>query len=211
MLFDFADLAPKDRYKLLVSTIVPRPIAWVVTQGVGGRRNAAPFSFFNAFGEEPPVVVIGIGGRTEGDVKDTATNIRETGQFVVNLVNEASAQAMNVTAIEFGRDVDELAEAGLTTLPSAMVAPPRIAESPVALECERLMIVELHHDRALVVGRVLAMHVRDDAVLDPAKCHIDTARLDLIGRMHGRGLYARTHDLFDMPRIPVEDWTRAAE
>jgi flavin reductase (DIM6/NTAB) family NADH-FMN oxidoreductase RutF len=129
----------------------------------------------------------------------------------VNLVNEASAQAMNVTAIEFGRDVDELAEAGLTTVASAMVAPPRIAESPVALECERLMIVELHHDRALVVGRVLAMHVRDDAVLDPAKCHIDTAKLDLIGRMHGRGLYARTRDLFDMPRVAVEDWTRAAE
>ena len=211
MLFDFADLSAKDRYKLLVSTIVPRPIAWVVTQGRDGRRNAAAFSFFNAFGNEPPVVVIGVGGRESGNRKDTAANIHATGQFVVNLVSEAAAEAMNVTAIEFGPEVDEIAEAGLTTLPSVRVAPPRLAESPVAMECERLVILDLDPSWSLIVGRVLAMHVRDDAVMDPAKCYIDTAKLDLIGRMHGRGLYARTRDLFDMPRIPVEDWKRAAE
>ncbi len=211
MLFDFAALSPKDRYKLLVSTVVPRPIAWVVSQGQDGRRNAAPFSFFNAFGEDPPVIVIGIAGRASGAAKDTAANIRETGEFVVNLVNAASAEAMNVTAIEFGSGVDELAEAGLTTLPSSKVTPPRIAVSPVAIECERLMILELNQDRALIVGRVLAMHVRDDAVMDPAKCYIDTPKLDLIGRMHGGGGYAFTRERFEMPRIPVKEWKRAAE
>jgi len=180
----------------------------VVMQNLEGRHNAAPFSFFNVFSGDPPVLVIGIGGRAPGDIKDTGRNIRETGEFVVNLVSAAAAEQMNITAIEFSSEVDEIAEAKLTTLPSAKVKPPRLAESPVALECERLMIIELNVDRALVVGRVLAVHVRDDCVLDPARCYIDTPRLDLIGRMHGRGWYARTTDRFDMPRIAVDDWQK---
>jgi len=208
MLFDFDELSTQDRYKLLISTIVPRPIAWVVTQNLAGRLNAAPFSFFNAFSGDPPVVVIGIGGRAPGDIKDTGNNIRETGEFVVNLVSDATAEQMNITAIEFPPEVDEIAEAKLTTLPSVKVKPPRLAESPVALECERLMVLELNVDRALVVGRVLAIHVRDDCVLDAARCYIDTPRLGLIGRMHGGGWYARTTDRFDMPRIPVADWQK---
>jgi flavin reductase (DIM6/NTAB) family NADH-FMN oxidoreductase RutF len=206
MLFDFATLSPEERYKLLISTVVPRPIAWVVTQGLDGRLNAAPFSFFNVFGGDPPVVVIGIGGRAPGDIKDTGQNIRETGEFVVNLVSEAAARQMNITAIDFSAEVDEIAVAGLHTLPSTRVKPPRIAESPVALECERFMILELNVDRALIVGRVVAMHVRDDCVLDAARCYIDTPKLGLIGRMHGRGWYTRTTDRFDMPRIALEEW-----
>ncbi|HEX3349668.1 MAG TPA: flavin reductase family protein [Acetobacteraceae bacterium] len=208
MLFDFESLQPQDRYKLLVSTVVPRPIAWVVTQDLAGRLNAAPYSFFNVFAQDPPVVCIGIGGRKPGDVKDTGANIRTTGQFVVNLVSEETAQAMNVTAIEFGPDVDELHEAALETTPSVKVAPPRIAKSPVSMECERLATIELANDRALVLGRVLAMHVRDDAVLNAERCYIDTPALKLIGRMHGSGWYARTTDRFEMPRIPVDQWTR---
>ena len=206
MLFDFAKLSPEERYKLLISTVVPRPIAWVVTQGVDGRLNAAPFSFFNVFGGDPPVVVIGIGGRAPGDLKDTGRNVRETGEFVVNLVSDEAARQMNITAIEFSADVNEIAEAELHTLPSVKVKPPRLAESPVALECERFMIIELNVDRALIVGRVLAIHVHDDCVLDAARCYIDTPKLNLIGRMHGRGWYARTTDRFDMPRITVEEW-----
>jgi len=208
MLFDFETLAVQDRYKLLVSTVVPRPIAWVVTQDAGGRLNAAPYSFFNVFSADPPVVVFGIGGRKPGDVKDTGQNIRETGQFTVCLVNQDAAQAMNVTAIDFPPEVDELAEAGLTTVASTRVKPPRIAESPVALECERFLIVELNTDRALVLGRVVAMHVRDDCVLDAQRCHIDTPKLDLIGRLHGGGWYTRTADRFEMPRIPLEGWNK---
>lgn len=208
MLFDFATLSANERYRLLVSTIVPRPIAWVVTQDGDGVLNAAPYSFFNAFDSEPPIVVIGVGGRSGGSVKDTGGNIRRTGQFVVNLVAEENVAAMNVTAIEFGPEVDELTEAGLHTLPSVRVAPPRIAESPVAFECERLMALELATDRSLVIGRVLAMHVRDDFVLDAARCAIDTKRLNLVGRMHGGGTYARTGDTFEVGRIRAQDWPK---
>jgi flavin reductase (DIM6/NTAB) family NADH-FMN oxidoreductase RutF len=206
MLFDFDAIAPRDRYKLLVSTVVPRPIAWVVTQDPAGVLNAAPYSFFNVLSGDPPLVVIGIGGREPGDAKDTGANIRYNQQFVVNLVGAENAEAMNVTAIELPPEVDEIAQAGLHTAPSVHVAPPRIAESPVALECERFATIEVGADRVLVLGRVLAMHVRDDAVIDSARCYIDTPKLELIGRMHGSGWYARTTDLFEMPRIAVEAW-----
>jgi len=206
MLFDFAGIGPENAYKLLVSTVVPRPIAWVTTQDIDGTLNAAPFSFFNAVSGDPPVVAIGIGGRGPGDVKDTGGNIRRTGEFVVNLVSNRLAEQMNVTAIDFPKHVNELAEAGLSTALSARVKPPRIAESPVSLECERLVIVEVGVDRAVVLGKVLAIHVADEFVLDPVRCYVDTPNLELIGRMHGRGWCARTSDRFDMPRIDVKDW-----
>ena len=206
MLFDFETLSSQERYKLLVSTIVPRPIAWVVTQDLEGRLNAAPYSFFNVFSGEPPLLIIGIGGRKPGDAKDTGHNIRETGQFTVCLVNHDTSAQMNVTAIDFPPEIDEIAEAGLTTAPSTRIKPPRIADSPVALECERFMGVDLGVDRTLVIGRVVAMHVRDDCVLDAARCYIDTPKLDLIGRMHGAGWYARTTELYEQPRIPLGDW-----
>ncbi len=208
MLFDFDRLSPENRYKLLVSTVVPRPIAWVVSVDLEGRVNAAPFSFFNAVSGDPPIVVVGIGGRGPGESKDTAVNIRNTPEFVVNLVSAESAAAMNVTAIDFGPEVRELEEAGLTPIASKKVKPPRIAESPVAFECVRHVTVELGTDRSVVFGRVVAMHVQDEAVLDAAKCYIDTPALDLIGRMHGRGWYARTRERFEMPRIAVADWER---
>jgi flavin reductase (DIM6/NTAB) family NADH-FMN oxidoreductase RutF len=206
MLFDFATISARERYKLLVSTIVPRPIAWIVSQDLHGHLNAAPFSFFNAFAGDPPVVGIGIGSHDPGRPKDTRHNIRETGQFVVNLVSEEAAEVMNITAIEFERGVSEPSEAGLTTIPSVHVKPPRIAESPVSMECELLQIIDLGPEQSLVLGRVLAMHIRDEAVIDPAKYRIDTPKLKLIGRMHGAGWYARTSDLFKMDRIPRQNW-----
>ncbi len=208
MFFDFAVISPQNGYKLLSATIVPRPIAWVVTQDRQGVLNAAPFSFFNAMSGDPPLVIFSISGRAPGDAKDTGQNIRETGQFVVNLVDQANAAAMNVTAIDFPAAVNELAEAGLTTTPSMKVAPPRIAESPVAFECERHMTLEVGGDRSLVIGRVVAAHVRDDCVLDAARCYIDTPKLALIGRMQSPGSYIRTTDRFDMPNIKPADWVR---
>jgi flavin reductase (DIM6/NTAB) family NADH-FMN oxidoreductase RutF len=210
MLFDFAALPPPDRYKILATTIIPRPIAWVVTLDPAGRVNAAPFSFFNTFGEDPPVVCIGIGGLAEGGYKHSGANIRATGQFVVNLVSEPLMQAMHVTAIDFPAAVDELAEAGLTTEASKHVAPPRIAESPVAFECERHTLIEFGNERTLVVGRVLAAHVRDDAVLDARRCHIDAARLRLVGRVNGPGGYVRAagEGVFQLARLKLSDWTR---
>ena len=206
MQFDFGALSDRDRYKLLVSTVVPRPIAWVVTQSAAGVVNAAPYSFFNAISGDPPLLAVSIEGRN-GAWKDTAANIRHSGQFVVNLVNDAMSAAMVVTAIDFAPSVSEVAEAKLATLPSVKVAPPRIAESPVAFECETFQTIELPGRRDLVLGRVVMMHVADDAVMDAARCYIDTPKLDLVGRMHGGGWYTRTTDLFEVPRIADDQWS----
>ncbi len=208
MLFEMDKLSETDTYKLLVSTVVPRPIAWVVTQDPDGAINAAPYSFFNAVSGNPPIVTFGIGGRGAGDAKDTGNNIRRTGQFVVNLVNNATAEAMNITAIDFPHSVDELKEAGLSFVPSSKVKPPRIAESPVAFECERLVTIDVANDRTIVLGRVVAIHIADDCVLDAEKCYVDTPKLDLIGRMHGRGWYTKTTDRFEMPRIELDGWNK---
>ena len=210
MEFDFSRLDPRDGYKLMVSTVVPRPIAWVVTQSPAGQLNAGAFSFFNTFSGDPPIVGIGIGRRGSA-MKDTARNIAASGEFVVNLVSETMIHEMNITAIEFGPDVDEIAEAKLVTAPSVRIKPPRIADSPVALECERIHAIEIGDSRVIVIGRVLLMHVRDDCVLDPARCYIDTPKLGLVGRMHGRGWYARTTDRFELPRIDVKDWPSRAK
>ncbi len=203
--FDFVALTAWERYKLLLSTLVPRPIAWIVTLGLDGQLNAAPFSFFNGFAVDPPVVGVGIGSHDPGRPKDTRRNIRDTRQFVINLVSEEMARAMNMTAIAFEPGVNELCEAGVDTCPSVRIKPPRIAGSPVAMECKLMQIVDLGTDTGLVLGRVLAMHIRKDAVMDAAKLHIDTPKLKLIGRMHGNW-YTRTSNLFQMDRISHPDW-----
>src|SRR3954452_13380258 len=139
MHFDLGAIPATDAYKLLVSTVVPRPIALATTVDAKGRINAAPFSFFNAVSSDPPVVVLGINGTgAEGGYKDTENNIRETGEFVVNLVDEALAERMNICAVDFPAEIGELDQAGLTPLPSAGVKPPRIAEAPVSFECKRI-------------------------------------------------------------------------
>lgn len=203
MKFDFATLSPLERYKLISSTVVPRPIAWVSTRDEDGKPNAAPFSFFNAFGEDPPVVGFAINDRRPGDRKDTGRNIRATGDFVVNMVGEHQAAEMNITAAEFRPEVDEFAEAGLEAIPSEMISSPRIGGSPVSFECELLQIVELGPFRSLVLGRVLMMHVVDEAVRDPARFHIDTPKLRLLGRMQGNW-YVRTGDALEIPRLIPE-------
>ena len=124
----------------------------------------------------------------------------------MNLVSEETAEAMNITAIEFEHGVNELTQAGLTAVPSIYVKPPRIGESPVSMECELLQIIELGAESGLVLGRVLAMHVPEDFVIDAAKHYVDTPKLKLIGRMHGSGWYVRTSDLFSMDRISREAW-----
>jgi flavin reductase (DIM6/NTAB) family NADH-FMN oxidoreductase RutF len=210
MYFDFASLPVRDRYKLAVSTIVPRPIAWMVTLDELDRVNAAPFSFFNIFSDDPMVVGIGIGPRPAGSAKDTVANVRARGEFVVCLVSEEVLQAMNVTAADFEPGTGELAQAGLTPLPSEKVAPPRIAESPVALECRTFQLIPIGR-HTLVLGEVVGMHIRDELMLDPARHYVDTPGLRLVGRMHGRGWYARTTDLVDVPRITAAEWLAGKE
>lgn len=209
MLFDFSTLAPQNCYKLMTSTITPRPIAWVTTQDAEGRLNTAPYSFFNAMSGDPPVVALGIGNRPEGGPKDSLANILATRQFVINLVPERMAEAMNVSAIDFPFGVSEAAQAGLATIPSSRVSPPRLAGSPVAFEVELLQAVDIGRGKQVVLGTVLAAHIDDPCVLDAERCHVDTPALGLIGRMHGGGWYARCSDLFELPRIPLNAWNDA--
>jgi flavin reductase (DIM6/NTAB) family NADH-FMN oxidoreductase RutF len=205
MLFDMETLPPQDRYKILASSVVPRPIAWVTTRSRAGIVNAAPFSFFNAMGSDPPTVAIGILPR-EGRLKDTATNIVETGEFVVNLVSEDNAEAMNVTCIDAPPDIDELQLAKLTAVPSRSIAPPRIGEAPVSFECRILASLVTGPLQTIVVGRVVCAHVADAFVLDARRCHLDTPALRLIARMHGSGVYARSSDRFEMQRPTWSEW-----
>ena len=207
MLFDMETLPPQDRYKILTASVVPRPIAWVTTKSRAGIVNAAPFSFFNAMGSDPPTVVLGIMPR-DGRLKDTAANIQETAEFVVNLVSEANAEAMNVTCIDSPPEIDELQLAKLTPVPSRSVAPPRIGESPVSFECRLLASLVTGPLQSLVVGRVVCAHVDDAFVLDATRCHLDTTAMQLIGRMHGSGVYARTSDRFEMQRPTWAAWPK---
>jgi flavin reductase (DIM6/NTAB) family NADH-FMN oxidoreductase RutF len=207
MLFDMEALEAQNRYKILASTVTPRPIAWVTTLSEGGIVNAAPYSFFNALGHEPPTLALGLlAGK--GRFKDTATNILATGEFVVNLVSEKNAEAMNVTCIDAPPEIDELALAGLTPAPSHAVRPPRIAESPVSFECRVLTSLVTGPRQTIVIGRILRAHIDDAVVQDKDRCYIDTEGLRLIGRMHGSGCYARCTDLFQMDRPTWAEWQR---
>src|SRR5690625_2160307 len=199
MYFDLDALGYGESYRLLVNTVVPRPIALVTTVDEDGVTNAAPFSFFNIMGHDPPILVLGIERRAPGEYKDTLRNLRASGEFIVNLVSEAIAEPMNICAADFPADVDELAKAGLTAESGKRVAVPRIVESPVSLECTTMQLLEIGEDRSLVIGNIHALHLRDE-FWDAERRYVRTEQLGLIGRMHGRGWYARTSDLFHMAR-----------
>lgn len=203
--FDTDTLDAELANRLMTALITPRPIAWIVTQDRAGNRNAAPFSFFNILCSWPPIVAVGIQSRPGGAAKDTRANIEALGEFVVNLVPAALTEAMNATSAPAEPGVDELALAGLDILPSTYVAPPRIAGSPVALECRLRQSIAIGADRAILLGDVLATHVSDRAVVDRDRCRIDATALDLIARMHGRGMYLRSTDLFTLPRPLTEN------
>lgn len=197
MNFDFSQLAAADAFKLLSSVVVPRPIAWVVSQSAAGELNAAPFSFFNVVSSDPPIVALGIGPRG-GQLKDTSRNILATREFVINLVSADLAEQMNHTSLDYEAGINELARAGLATAASQIVAPPRIAQSPAALECKVWQVVEAAPQRVIVLARVVGMYLRDDALLNRERFYVDTPGLRLLGRMHGARWYAHTSDLFQM-------------
>jgi len=202
--FDFDKMSGLERYRLLLATVLPRPIAWVTTRDIAGAINAAPFSFFNVFGSDPATVGIGIGSKGPAEPKDTRANIRANEQFIVNLVPFALAEQMRITSIAFPKGVEEPREAGLSLVPSARVEVPRIAEAPVSMECTFMQEIALG-SFSLVLGKILMVHVRDVAVTDAARQHVDAEKLDLIGRMEG-GWYTRTRERFEMPAIALEDW-----
>lgn len=185
-------------YPILASLVTPRPIAWVTTMSPEGVVNAAPFSFFNVLGAEPPIVGFAPGDRDDGTPKDTARNIRLTHEFVVNLVDESVAEAMNRTAASLAYGESEIAHAGLTTRPSSVVRPPRIAEAPASLECAEWGTLQIGGNR-LVIGLVKRVHLRDD-LFDPATRRVHGDRVHLIGRMAAPHWYCRTRDRFEMIR-----------
>ncbi len=202
--FDFQQLSAREKYKILIGSVVPRPIALVTTIDAEGRANAAPFSFFNALSADPPILALGVENYSDLSPKDTTLNIRQNQEFTVNIVSDALVEAMNVCAVPFEPGFDELVAAGLTAIPGTRVGCPRIGEAPVALECRRMMALSIGQSREIILGEVLMAHVRDD-LIDPATLYIDQLGLDAIGRMGGHG-YARTREYFDLPTRSLKQW-----
>jgi flavin reductase (DIM6/NTAB) family NADH-FMN oxidoreductase RutF len=181
-------------YKLLISAVVPRPIAFVSTISPEGRTNVAPFSFFNGVSSHPPVLMIAVGSRRTGR-KDTWNNIEATGEFVVNLVVPEIVDAMVLASGEYPPEVDEIEMTGLTKVPSVRVRPPRIGESPVQMECRLEKLVEVA-STALILGRVLLFHVRDD-LMEGGR--IDPQKLQPVARL-GDDLFTRLGEIFERKR-----------
>lgn len=189
------------RYKIVNSTITPRPIAWVTTVNDSGLVNAAPYSFFNACGIEPPLVMLGLLKDLQTrELKDTARNILDNGEFVVNLVCEADAERMNQSSVDAPADVSEIDYAGIETAAASVVKPPLIASSPVSFECRKVAALDVGTHQTVLIGEILVAHIKDEFVTDPAKLYLDTPAMGLIGRTHGAGWYARTTDQFALER-----------
>ena len=193
--FDPAALSPRDAYRLLISCIIPRPIAFVTTLSRDGITNLAPFSFFNGVSSDPPVVSIAVASKRDGSRKDTWRNIEETGEYVINVVVPDLMDAVIIGARELPHGVSELDLAGLKTLPSTKVKPPRLDASPINLECSLLRIVEVE-ETALILGRVVMIHAKDE-IVDGGR--VDPRRLTFVGRL-GDDLYCRVNDLFERKR-----------
>ncbi|HYE32553.1 MAG TPA: flavin reductase family protein [Methylomirabilota bacterium] len=191
---EFADRA----YPILASLVTPRPIALVTSLGPEGAVNAAPFSFFNVMGAEPPIVAFAPRDRDDGTPKDTALNIRLNHEFVVNLVDEAIAEAMNKCAASLPYGESEIRHAGLTTGPSTTIRTPRITEAPVALECVEWGTLQIGNNR-VVIGVVKRVHLRDE-LFDPEKKRIRADQLHTIGRMASPHWYCTTRDRFELIR-----------
>jgi flavin reductase (DIM6/NTAB) family NADH-FMN oxidoreductase RutF len=198
MELDFEGKHADRAYPILASLVTPRPIALVTTLSPDGKLNAAPFSFFNVLGAEPPIVAFAPGDRDDGTPKDTARNIRLTHEFVVNLVDEAIAEPMNHCAASLPYGESELAHAGLTTTLSSVVKPPRIAEAPASLECTEWGTLQIGENR-VIIGVVKRLHLREE-LFDAEKLRVRAERLFLIGRMAAPHWYCRTRDRFEMIR-----------
>ena len=204
------EISYRDRYNLLINCVVPRPIAWVSSISASGQPNLAPFSFFNCVCGNPPLLAFAPGLRAHGDKtisqgepKDTLRNVRETKEFVISVVTYDLREPMNATSGEYDATVNEFELAKITSHPSRVVQPARVAESPVSFECKLYQIFDFNPEptgSSLVIGEIVAIHI-DDALLKDGK--LDRNALDLIGRMGGTQ-YTRTRDRFDMVRPRIE-------
>jgi flavin reductase (DIM6/NTAB) family NADH-FMN oxidoreductase RutF len=208
MQLNLEELSPGKRYFVLSSLVVPRPIAWVTTLNEDGSVNAAPFSYFQLLGQEPPLVVLGIGRRNDGSAKDSFRNIRRAKEFVINLVTEENAAQMNVSATEFPPGMSETEALGLKTLPSAVVKPPRLEVSPAAFEGREIQTLLIGNNQ-VVMGELLVVHIRDEFI-DAETLRVKTEEMHMIGRLQGGegGGYSRTRDPLHMKRLSYEEWQK---
>ncbi len=201
MQIDPTTMERRNLYQLIISCVVPRPIAWISTQDAQGGLNLAPYSFFNAIGANPPALMFSANyNSARQDLKDTLQNILASGEFVVNVVTEAVAEAMNLTSGDYAAEVDEFAEAKLTPLPSTIVQPPRVAESPINFECELYRAVPVGEGpghSTVVIGLIKHIHIRDDLLDEQGR--VDIHRLQAIGRL-GKFEYCSVRDIFEMQR-----------
>jgi flavin reductase (DIM6/NTAB) family NADH-FMN oxidoreductase RutF len=207
--FNVTDLAYREFYNIMLSSIAPRPIAWVSTLSADGQPNLAPFSFFIAISSRPPLLAFAPSLRMRkdgevphGETKDTLRNVRETGEFVVNVVTYDLAEAMNLTSGEYDATVNEFELAGLRPCPSQRVKAPRVGESAVSYECKVHQILDFSsppHGNSLVIGEIVSVHISEKHLKDG---RIDPDSLDLIGRMGGNQ-YSRTKQRFEMVRPKV--------
>lgn len=194
---EFAALPLQERYKLLASLVIPRPIAWISTVNAAGVNNCAPYSFFNAFAEDPPLCMISFGPRQDGLAKHTLKNIQDTGEFVVNLVDEATANAMHISAEEIPEEESEFEKTGLTPVPALRVRHPRIAEAPVSFECRVYKTLEITATRIFIFGEIILLHARE-GIVDPVTKRVDEAHYQPIGRLYANR-YCTTRQRFVLP------------
>ena len=192
-----ADLAPRERYKVLTSFVLPRPIAWVTSVGESGVVNAAPFSFFNVFCEDPPLCMFAINRRGDGRPKDTLVNILRTGEFVVHLTDEPLARAMHETSGDFPPEIGEPGYLGLKLAASVKVAVPRLADAPWAMECRTWKTIDVNGDRVLIMGEGINFYIRDE-LWDTTAMRVHMERYHPVGRMFA-DRYCRTDDRLVFP------------
>lgn len=178
------DLPVAERYKFLTALVIPRPVAFATTRDEAGVHNAAPFSFFNVFSEDPALVVLGVSSRPDGRKKDTINNIRKSQQFVVNMVDERIIEAMHICSADVPPEESELDFTNLTLAPSKLIDVKRIAEAPVNLECRVNQIMDFSERRTLVIGEVLCIHILDE-IIDPATRRVIPERYSPIARLYG--------------------------
>jgi flavin reductase (DIM6/NTAB) family NADH-FMN oxidoreductase RutF len=202
--FDFRALSSREKYKLMIGTVVPRPIALVTTVDPQGRINAAPFSFFNCLSADPPILALGVENHPDMRFKDTGLNIRLTEVFTVNIVSHAIAEAMHVCAVPFSPDEDELKAAGLTAMPGKVVASPWIKEAPASFECRRHVTLELGKSRQIILGEIQFAHYHSD-VIDAERMRIDPAKLDAVARLGGNTC-ATIRDRFEMLTPTLDEY-----
>jgi flavin reductase (DIM6/NTAB) family NADH-FMN oxidoreductase RutF len=213
-----SELEHRELYNILISAVVPRPIAWVSSLSAAGQPNLAPFSFFNAVCAKPPLLVFAPGmrlpkkseaaadqaaGHPGVHIKDTLQNIRETGEFVINMVSFELAEAMNLTSGEYDATVNEFELAKIASAPSKIVRPRRVAQSPVSFECKLRQILDFSpgpEGSSLVIGEIVSLHINEPYIKEGC---LDRNSLDMIGRMGGMQ-YTRTAQRFEMVRPKAE-------